>query len=37
VVEVTGDVIGRITYDQAGRLVRVAVSASGVTAVRAEF
>lgn len=37
VVEVTGDVVGRLTYDPEGRLVRVAVPASGVTAVRAEF
>ncbi len=37
VVEVTGDVVGRATFDPAGRLLRVSVPASEVTAVRAEF
>ncbi len=37
VVDLTGDVTGRVTWDRAGRLIRVAVPASGVTAVRAEF
>lgn len=37
VVEVTGDVVARLTYDGAGRLVRVSAPASGVAAVRAEF
>lgn len=37
VVDITGDVAGRVTWDAAGRLVRVAVPATGVTAVRADF
>jgi len=37
VVEVTGGIVGRVTYDSSGRLVRVSVPASGLTAVRAEF
>lgn len=37
VVEVTGDVVARVTFDAAGRLVRVLVPASGISAVRAEL
>lgn len=36
-VDVTGDVTARVTFDPAGRLVRVSLPATGVTAVRADL
>ncbi len=37
VVDITGDLAGRVTWDRAGRLLRVEVPGSRMTAVRAEL
>ncbi len=37
IVEVSGDVTARATFDAAGRLIRVSLPATGVTAVRADL